>query len=122
MSILKFRYYDSTIKLFTYSDKFNFPTNLQRLTVFFEMAQRLSDGKIQQFTGLKDKTGRDIYEGDFLTVREGQNPMYCIQSIKYLLTGHFSYGESLQECFEDMYICGNIFENSELLAEKALTK
>ena len=66
MREIKFRYYDSTIKQFIYSDEFSYPGICERLEMFFGKARNYSEDVIQQYTGLKDKSGKEIYEGDIL--------------------------------------------------------
>ncbi len=86
---------------------------------------------ILQYTGLKDKNGMEIYEGDILEYvspepQEDDTPDRYIVEWKgfgweatwqnahkptYVSDGRLS----LQGCDEDMKVIGNIYENSELI-------
>lgn len=74
---------------------------------------------IEQYTGLKDKNGTDIYEGDILIDDTGEPIEYWVVK--------FSDGGFVGECagvaeplFEltNLEVIGNIHENPELVEEK----
>ena len=83
---------------------------------------RIEDLVFQQYTGLKDKNGKEIYEGDILkysnTYFESQggqlaNPIF---QAEWVGAGFVFLGEpALQEDANYYEIFGNIFENPELL-------
>ena len=76
-------------------------------------------GDVQQYTGLKDKNGKEIYEGDICSVDGGEN----IYEIIFYMGGFmvavlpskiriYHIGDSL---FNNIEVIGNIHENPELL-------
>lgn len=78
----------------------------------------LDDAIIQQFTGLKDKEGKEIYEGDIILFDHSAKygaVKWISESDGWDYSGWHSdnmdYGGMLQSC----KVIGNMFENSELI-------
>jgi uncharacterized phage protein (TIGR01671 family) len=72
-----------------------------------------------QFTGLKDKNGKEIYEGDILYFKDtNKRELKCIVEWEHSGWGKrpFDYGHSdIWAGWNDYEIIGNIYINSELL-------
>ncbi|EKB3549485.1 hypothetical protein ONY91_001694 [Listeria monocytogenes] len=75
------------------------------------------DVVLMQYTGLKDKNGKKIFEGDVGWDEHNE----CYGVVKFE-EGKFLYvweniAEDLQEVADGIEICGNIHENPDLLEE-----
>ena len=100
-------------------DPMNHPNGIR-----FQTCLSVPSIDIMQYTGLKDKSGKEIYEGDILT--QGGMPVKVIfeyGSFRYecLDWGVYSGGRKeylFSEGMSDWEIIGNIHENKELLNQR----
>ena len=82
------------------------------------------DIELMQYTGLKDKNGKEIYEGDIVSFNlksDSEGQPYIIGYIEYQTTfsGYrimsFEGSFALDYNIKDIEVIGNIYDNPELL-------
>jgi uncharacterized phage protein (TIGR01671 family) len=134
MRTIKFRAWDESQKYMAYQGT----PDLETIQSFFH---HFGDKTLMQYTGLKDKNGKEIYEGDILKVhiftqelgeslgvREGEKEFKA--EICYQEMGLWLQGNTEDECgyilwFDGMHeesfeMIGNIYENYSLLENEQL--
>ena len=88
-----------------------------------------NDKHLMQFTGLFDKQGVEIYEGDICRCYGGiqafgQYEYSGIYEVKYtgngfdMIKDNCGYGWGLSETIDEIEVIGNIYENPELLNDE----
>ena len=135
---IKFRAWDNYSKSFINDDEYliGLDGKFYRMD-FYSGIENYEDGNLiwneldnitlSQFTGLLDKNGKEIYEGDIVcwTFNEKQKNQIvyhdgCFGHLN--LTGinkeHREFIPINKTRAEYMIVCGNIYENPELLTEK----
>jgi uncharacterized phage protein (TIGR01671 family) len=75
---------------------------------------RRDECHVMQYTGLKDKNGKEVYEGDILANTSHKNMVVEYTDDGYSVGG-FALGFYLRQSKDGAEIIGNIFQNPELL-------
>ena len=95
----------------------------------FENGETYNGAVLMQSTGLKDKNGKEIYEGDIVKFSDCDDDAYVTPVVwdknyacfgvsfsgKYPIS--FDYLEEFYTELKDIEVVGNIYENPELLGE-----
>jgi uncharacterized phage protein (TIGR01671 family) len=114
---LKFRVWDKLAERMIYPHNDNQQHFIIDLNGRFHNLQNGSGGDdyaIQQYTGLKDKNGKEIYEGDVVEIGDRKKEVIFNIGMFYI---DENYGDivTLSEVDNIIEVIGNIFKTPELL-------
>lgn len=123
MREIKFRYYDITVNTML------IPECIGQYGVYktgrdFENGHSLPFDGLMQFTGLKDKNGKEIYEGDIIRFRVDFPEQPYDDGVVRFASGGFWTSQTVHDLEEllseelnelDGEVIGNIYENPNLL-------
>jgi hypothetical protein len=112
MREIKFRVFDENHRCIHYSDNCT-------LDWLFDLPKR-HGGAIMQFIGLHDKNGKEIYEGDIVSTKEGVRRV-VFTAPSFTLDPSYDDGDYYIGSFSEAWkwsefeVIGNIYENPDLL-------
>lgn len=126
MRELKFRAWDIDNKKYEYDIAIRPINRIIDIEIFNnEMYPVEFRGIVEQYTGLKDKNGKEIYEGSMVKSENGQRYGFVEYievdgafMIWWTSENEFIYlGEAIRK-YEDLEVIGNVHEGPELLGGK----
>ena len=128
MKEIKFRAWDKKLKqmrgVFNLVDMYVWRNwGLDSANEFFEVVKRTI---FLQYTGLKDKNGVEIFEGDIVNLHCSSNPKHILKAEVFCYKNGFTQRIiqkkgvehswcGMHDCFDYMEVIGNIYENEELI-------
>jgi uncharacterized phage protein (TIGR01671 family) len=125
---IKFRVWDKLAKVYILPDVGYQGHYIMSLNGQFHNLQNGSGGDeyiVQQFTGLNDKDGKEIYAGDVLYFdnKTMQATLKVKEKQDHNGYGFICYGKNENDLwafpyYKDIKIIGNIFDNPELVIDK----
>ena len=118
MRVIKFRAYYIPEKTW-----FNWEDIMREFSNYDKPFEETTDWKVMQYTGFKDKNGKDIYEDDIITVGVG-HVEWCSGVNEWLGQGagwivnvrgdYETWTELEHSVASNNEVIGNIYENKEL--------
>jgi len=117
MREIKFRAWDKKLKEWADTEYYHL-VSFDGCCYFYSMGQlkKYPEAELMQYTGLNDKNGKEIYEGDIIRCVRYHNPVGIVEfdedKCRFRNTSNYEMvGSRLWE------VIGNIYENPELLTK-----
>ena len=121
---IKFRAWDNVRNIMFYPDEIWFKSDLSwncinRVNGFAICETDNLSGVAMQYTGITDKNGKEIYEGDVVNLSGGKRVFEIFNNCFWLIHENrkwkFPIHMITEEYLKEAEIIGNIYENPELL-------
>ena len=116
MKEIKFRVWDNDLEIMSYSAAEIFITfSDDGICIGYKIDDEIDDYELMQYIGLKDKNGKEIYEGDIVKFFEYKVIDNIVLPEEIVIINDIRKGCDTLRPSQYMEVIGNIYENPELL-------